>query len=329
MRKIPLNLFGMAFGTAGLGGTWLTAAAQGYAPEAVAIVLLVIAAVLWAVVLGFYATYAIGQRALVKDLVDPIGSPFAALALITPMLVAGQTLPRPAATVVVDVFAALILVHGSWFTGQLMYAGGLDFDKLHPGYFLPSAAGGFVAAASAGTVGQHEFGVVLLGFGIVSWLILGSMILGRLIFRPPLPDALMPTVAIEIAPAAVASLGYFALFGDRIDTVTALLGGYGLLMVLAQVRMLPRYLKLRFTVGFWAFTFAWAGVATAALHWLNWEHPAGQAVWTYLVLAAITALIGAIAVRTAIGLLRNTLLPAPAPDPLPAGVDRPTVGDAG
>lgn len=108
MRKIPLNLFGMAFGTAGLGGTWLTAAAQGYAPEAVAIVLLVIAAVLWAVVLGFYATYAIGQRALVKDLMDPIGSPFAALALITPMLVAGQTLPRPAATVVVDVFAALI-----------------------------------------------------------------------------------------------------------------------------------------------------------------------------------------------------------------------------
>ena len=309
MRKIPLNLFGTAFGTAGLGGTWLTAAAQGYAPTAIAMVLLVIAAVVWAVVLGVYLTYAIGQRMLVKDLTDPVGSPFAALILITPMLVAGQTLPRPAATVIVDVFAALILLHGSWFTGQLMYAGNMDLDKLHPGYFLPSAAGGFVAAASAGAVGQHEFGVVLLGFGIVSWLILGSLILGRLIFRPTLPDALMPTVAIEVAPAAVASLGYFSLFGDRVDTVIALLGGYGLLMVLAQLRMLPRYLKLRFTPGFWAFTFAWAGVATAGLHWLGWEHPAGQAVWTYLVLAAITALVGGIAVRTVIGLLRNSLLP--------------------
>jgi tellurite resistance protein len=312
MATIPLNLFGMAFGTAGLGGTWLAAAAQGYAPTAIGITLLVAAAVVWAVILGFYATYAVRHRALTADLVDPTFGPFAALALITPVLVAAQTLPRPAATVIVDVFATLILVHGSWFTGQLIYAGKLDFDRLHPGYFLPSAAGGFVAAAGAGTVGQHDFGVVLLGFGLVSWLILGSLILGRLIFRPSLPDALLPTIAIEVAPPAVASLGYFALFGSRIDTVTALLGGYGLLMVLAQVRLLPRFRRLRFTPGFWAFTFAWAGVATAALRWLGWGHPVGEAVWTYLVLAAITGLVGAIAVRTVIALVRGTLLARPA-----------------
>lgn len=325
MRKIPLNLFGMAFGTAGLGGTWLTAAAQGYAPAAVGLVLLAIAAVLWVVMLGIYGTYAIGQRALVRDLVDPTGGPFAALALITPILIAGPTLPHPAATVVVDVFAALIVVHGSWFTGQLIYAG-LDFDRLHPGYFLPSAAGGFVAAAGAAAVGQHEFGVLLLGFGFISWLILGSLILGRLVFRPPLPDPLTPTIAIEVAPAAVASLAYFALFGDRVDTVAALLGGYGLLMALAQLRMLPRYARLRFTPSFWAFTFAWAGVATAALHWLGWERPVGQLLWTYLVLAAITTLVAAVAVRTVIGIARDTLLPKAV---LPAETVRPTVDSVG
>jgi len=327
VRKIPLNLFGTAFGTAGLGGTWLTAAAQGYAPTAVGLVLLAVATVLWAVVLGFYGTYAITQRALVKDLVDPIGGPFAALALITPMLIAGQTLPRPAATVIVDVFAVLIVLHGSWFTGQLIYAG-MDFDQLHPGYFLPSAAGGFVAAASAATVGQHEFGVLLLGFGIISWLILGSLILGRLVFRPPLPDPLTPTIAIEVAPAAVASLAYFALFGDRVDTVAALLGGYGLLMVLAQLRLLPRYVRLRFAPSFWAFTFAWAGVATAALHWLEWERPAGQGLWTCFVLIAITTLVAAIGVRTVLGLFRDTLLPRP-PVVLPVDTVRPTVGSVG
>ena len=46
--------------------------------------------------------------------------------------------------------------------------------------------------------------------------------------------------------AAVASLAYFALFGDRVDITAALVGGYGLLMVLAQLCLLPRYLRLRF-----------------------------------------------------------------------------------
>jgi tellurite resistance protein len=215
VRKIPLNLFGTAFGTAGLGGTWLTAAAQGYAPAAVGIVLLAIAAVLWAVMVGIYGTYAIGQRRLAKDLVDPVGGPFAALALITPTLIAVPTLPHPAATVVVDVFAALIVVHGSWFTGQLIYAG-MDLDQLHPGYFLPSAASGFIAAA---------------------------------------------------------------------------------------------------------------GVATAALHWLGWERPAGQGLWTRLVLAAITGLVAAVAVHTVLGLLRGTLLPRPVM--LPADAVRPTVSSVG
>ncbi|REH35284.1 tellurite resistance protein [Kutzneria buriramensis] len=122
--------------------------------------------------------------------------------------------------------------------------------------------------------------MVVLGFGLVSWLILGSLILGRLIFRPSLPGALLPTIAIEIAPAPVATLAYLALSGDRADAVTAGLAGYGLLMVLARLRLLPRHLMLRFAPGFWAFTFAWAGAA--------------------------------IAVRTVIALVRGTLLPKPA-----------------
>jgi tellurite resistance protein len=38
-----------------------------------------------------------------------------------------------------------------WFTGQWIYRP-LELAKVHPGYFLPSVAGGFVASASAGLV---------------------------------------------------------------------------------------------------------------------------------------------------------------------------------
>ncbi|HTI19664.1 MAG TPA: hypothetical protein VL652_01655, partial [Kutzneria sp.] len=85
---------------------------------------------------------------------------------------------------------------------------------------------------------------------------------------------------------------------------------------------------LRFAPSFWAFTFAWAGVATAALHWLEWERPAGQGLWTCFVLIAITTLVAAIGVRTVLGLFRDTLLPRP-PVVLPVDTVRPTVGSVG
>jgi tellurite resistance protein len=43
----------------------------------------------------------------------------------------------------------------------------------------------------------------MFGYGIICWLIPGSMILARLFFRPMLPAAITPTIAVEVAPAAV------------------------------------------------------------------------------------------------------------------------------
>jgi tellurite resistance protein TehA-like permease len=70
-------------------------------------------------------------------------------------------------------------------------------------------------------------------------LVIGSLILARLFFGPTLPTPLLPTLAIEVAPAAVASLAYFAQHGDYVDPVVAFLAGYGVLMALAQLRLFP------------------------------------------------------------------------------------------
>ncbi|GAA5199820.1 hypothetical protein GCM10023322_76290 [Rugosimonospora acidiphila] len=326
--RIPLNFFGMPFGIAGLAGVWLTASEQGDVTHWVGEVMLAVAAAVWAVTIGFYLAHAATHRGrLAADLVDPVAGPFASLALITPMLLASEGVAPHAGgagTALVDVFLALTVIHGAWFTGQLIYRD-LDFDRLHPGYFLPTVAGGLVAAATAGQVHQERLGMAMLGYGLICWIILGSLILGRLIFRPALPAALLPTIAIEVAPAAVASLAYFSLRGGRIDTFAAVLAGYGVLMALAQLRLLPAFLRLRFAPSFWAFTFGWAAVANASLHWIEWGAPAGHTAYTYLVLAAITALVGGIAARTALALVRRQLLPpaaAPSTGPTAAPATR-------
>ena len=172
---------------------------------------------------------------------------------------------------IIDVFIVGVVLLGGWFTGTWM-RGGTDLDRLHPGYFLPTVAGGLVASAGAAEVGQQRLAQFMLGLGILCWIIVGSMILGRLIFRPPLPDALAPTMAIEVAPAAVASVAYFFSHGARITPFVTALAGYGLLMVVAQIPLLSRYVRLKFSLATWAFTFSWAAVASTLLFWIEAEH---------------------------------------------------------
>jgi tellurite resistance protein len=320
-QPVPPNAFGAGFGLAGLAECWVIACEQGHVPAWPGYALLALAAAVWLVTVAFYLRGVIAAPSrFVADVTSDVFGPFAALVVIVPLLLAAIGLAPHAPTagkICVNIFLALTVLYGGWITGQWIYRP-VDLDKMHPGYFLPTAAGGFVASAAASAVGEHRIAEVMLGYGIVCWLILGSMIMGRLFFRPLPPPPLLPTLAIEVAPAAVASVALFALNGGRIDLFASGLAGYGVLMVLAQIRLLPLYLKLSFGLGFWAFTFSWAGVAAATLFWINLERPPGQLVYMWIVLALITAFIGAIAVRSAMALARGNLLP-PAPAAVTTG----------
>lgn len=311
-RRVPLNIFGIGFGMAGLATTWRIAVGQHLVVHEVSDVLIGLAAVAWLVSVVLYLHYLLTTRdALMTDLHDMTVGPFASLALITPILLAADGIApyaRSAAAVIVDVFVVGVVLLGGWFTGIWM-RGGTNLDRLHPGYFLPTVAGGLVASAGAAVVDQERLAQFMLGVGIVYWFILGSMILSRLMFRPPLPDALAPTLAIEIAPAAVASVAYFLIHGAHVTPVLTALAGYGLLMVFAQIPLLSRYMRLTFSLATWAFTFPWAAVASTALFWLAAEHVTGARVLAYVVLTALSVLVGAIAFRTIVAVIEGSLLP--------------------
>jgi tellurite resistance protein len=311
--RIPANFFAMPFGLAGLGVVWSAMSKYDRAPRVVANALFVLAALVWLIVLIGYLRHALGDRGSVRaDFTDPVASPFVSPAVITPMLLAAQGLFPVApmvGKVLTDVFLALTVLLGSWLTSQWMY-GPLDLDRFHPGYLLPTVAGGMVASAAAAEVGQLQLAMAAFGIGLVCWLSLGTVVIARLMFRPPLPVPLRPTLAIEIAPAATATIAYFAMNGDHIDFAAAVIGGYGLFMVLAQLRFAPALARLPFMPSTWSLTFTWAATATSALHWLHDDAPPASGLYEYLTAAVITVLIAGIALRTLIALLRGQLLPA-------------------
>jgi tellurite resistance protein len=310
--RVPPNLFSMAFGLAGLADAWRAAEPVLGVPAAVPDALYALALVVWVATLAAYLAQ--GPRQLVADVLDPVLAPFICLIALTPMILA-TTLVNSAFTagrVITLVFLAATVGYGGWLIGHWI-AGDIPQDKSHPGYFLPTIAGGFIAAEAAATFGLRGLAEATFGIGLISWFLIGSTILNRLFFSRPLPAPLVPTLAIEVAPPAVGGIAYFAITGGSRNFLAAALGGYAVLMALAQLRLFPQYRRLTFGPTFWAFAFSYAAVATYALEWISLTRVPAGAFWSVVVLILITGFIGTIAVRTAVLAARGQLLPAPGP----------------
>lgn len=304
-----LNLFGIAFGLAGLAGTWTAAAAAGMAPDLVANVLWLVVVTTWAVLVVRYLRGST-PRVIASELRHPVLGPFAALVPTTALLVGARLIGINGTTgrTVVAVAGLLAVVFGTWFFANLL-RGGADIDKLHSGYLLPTTAATLIGAQASAAAGWDEVAHAAFAVGILSWLLVGAVLLARLTFRPALPDALLPTFAIFSAPPAVAGNAWFTMHpGDTGVVQQALLGTF-VLLIGAQVLTVPRYVRLSFTLGWWALTFTTGASATYLVHWSDETAFYGWQILAWTAVATATVIIGTIAVRsvTARGKVRGPL----------------------
>ena len=283
-------------------------------PQAVPDALSILDAALWLVLVGAYLAQ--GPRIVLADLRDPVLSPFISASALTAMLLAAALAKDAfaAGRVLVIVFLAVTIGIGSWLTGQWM-TGGIELDSVHPGYLLPTAAGGLIGANAAAQVHLHALAEASFGIGVISWVLLGSITFNRLFTRPALPSALARTMAIELGVPAVAGSAYFAVAGRTVSLTACALGGYAVLMAVAQVRLIPIYRRLSFTPGAWSFTFtfAYAAAAAYALGWLTIKKPPGATGYAIAVIALLTAFVSWIAFRTVVLAVRGQLFPASPP----------------
>ena len=309
--RITPNLFGVAFGLGGLMGVWQSAYALDLAPRWPSIVLLACTATAWVLVLVAWATPA-GRagRSVQRELTDPVTGPFLGLAPTTLVLIgAGVADLEPSVGRPLVIGGSLgVLLTGGVLTGVWTRLD-LRLHDIHPGYYLPTVGGGLVSAYGLARIGEPQWGMVAFGAGLLTWLLIGSVVVLRMLTGPMLPAALVPTVAINLAPPAVAGNAHLALNGGRFDEVAHALLGLTLLLVVVEVTMLPLYRRLAFGAGFWAFTFTYAAVATNLVQWSEhaWGAQGRSASWACIVV--ITSFITVIAVRSFVSLARGTFLP--------------------
>ncbi|MCO8273962.1 transporter [Actinoplanes sp. TRM 88003] len=298
--RIPLNTFAIGFGLAGLAEAWSAAAPTLALPGWLPQVFWSIAAVAWLWLLTAHLVRGLRATQRLRDqLRHPAQGPLAALVPVIALLL-GADLSRYAFTagrIVVVVALVAAALFAGWLIGTWLQ-GDLELEAVHGGYLLPTVAAGLVGADAAAAVDLRLVGWAAFGVGVFFWVMMTTLIVLRIIVRPALPDALTPTLAILLAPPPVAGLAWFALAGPSAGAAPAALAGLGVVLALTQVALLPRYRRLTFSLGFWSFTFPAAAAAAFTFEWLEIETAPGRQAITAVLLIALTAFVGVLAVRS-------------------------------
>jgi tellurite resistance protein len=298
--RLPLNTFGIAFGTAGIAGSWTAAGDLLGAPMAISQVLWAAAAIAWVVTIVRYLRRPGGIRAVIADLRNPVLGPFAALVPIVGSLLAAHlsTWVPVAGAVGVWAMLALTTAFGAWFVTDLLTRP-RDPGALHGGYLLPTVASTLLAAQSLATIGHPALATGFFATGMLFWLLVGAVLFVRFVTGPAIPAALLPTLAIVSAPPAVAGNAWWVLTGGTPSIVLTALAGTMVAFLLPHAFLVHRYVRSGFAIGFWALTFTTAASATYAMRLLTSANVGalGTAL-AWVVVALATVIVGSIAARS-------------------------------
>lgn len=131
----------------------------------------------------------------------------------------------------------------------------------------------------------------------------------RLILQT-LPVPLRASLGLHLAPPAVACVADLAVSEGPPDRLAQILFGYALLHALTMVRLVPWLRKQPFSPAAWAYTFGVSALPLAALRLTERGLEGPGTSLAVPLFAAANLIIGWIALRTVLLLLRGRLLSA-------------------
>ncbi len=290
IEHLPVPVFATVMGFGGW--TLATAALErhyGAAPGA-SLVLLVVTAALFLFLASLYLLKL--QRhpgRVAEEWRHPVRRSFFPAISIGLLLIATATAPHRA-DVALPLWAVgtalqlllTLLIVRAWIVSDHALA------HLNPGWFVP-AVGNIVVPLAGVPLGFAEISFFFFALGLFFWLVLVTLVFNRLIFHDPLPERLLPTLAILVAPPAVGFLAWTNLAGKP-DLLAHLLFDLALFFALLVATLARRLLAVSFGLSAWAWSFPLAAFTAACLRYADHHGGgffAGLGTGAYIVLVGV------------------------------------------
>ncbi len=178
------------------------------------------------------------------------------------------------------------------------------YEVVHstPAWFIP-AVGNIIVPVVGVEHAPAELSWFFFAWGLLFWVILLILIMNRLVFHNPLPEKLLPTLFILLAPPSIGFVSYIQLTGD-LDVFGRLIYYWAAFFFLLLGSQAYRMARVKFAMSWWAYTFPLAAFTSATglmgqFTELAFFHYAAQVLYilSFAVIAALTA-------RTIIALFR-------------------------
>ena len=263
----PISLFASVMGVGGLAVAWRRAADVFSVSVAIGQTLAWVAAAFFAVVfLAYAAKLARAPRAVLEEVSHPVKMAFVPTTSIALLVLAAALLPEHPRlaeplwwTGAVAQGILTLLVVRAWIGSPKMRT-----EHIHPGWFIPPV-GNIVVPLAGVAFAPSEVTWFFFGVGIVYWIALLPLVLGRLIAAEPLPPRLLPTLAVLISPPAVGAIAWVKLggaWGDPVSTILLAVAVFQGILLLAQI---PELRKAPMGPSNWAYTFPLAALTAALL----------------------------------------------------------------
>ena len=265
LKYFPVSFFAMVMGLSGLTLAWHKGEkALGIGlPIAHALGLFTFA--LFVVLLAIYATKAIRYpQAVVGELNHPVMMAFFPTISISFLLMTMCLKPLwPGFAFILWVIGTVLhLVLSLHVVRSWIHHTKFQVGHLNPAWFIPAVGNVIVPLGGVG-FGYIELSWFFFAVGISFWVILLVIVFNRMLFHEPLPERLLPTMFILIAPPAVGFLSYLRLSGE-VDAFARVLYYLALFFTLLLVIEAPRFARLPFFLSWWAYSFPSAAVTTAS-----------------------------------------------------------------
>lgn len=308
---LPVGLFGSVMGVTGLSVAWRLAHLRYGAPEGIA---LAIAAVAIAAFVLMVAGYAVKMVTAFGAARTEFRHPIAGN-LFGTVLISLLQLP-----IVLAPFAR-VLAQAMWTAGaagMLLFAWlivsrwMMDRQQLAhatPAWIIPVVGllNVPLAVPTLGLPHLHGLMVAALAIGLFFALPLFTLIFSRLVFEPPMPAALKPSLLILVAPFAVGYSTYTVTIGqtDLFAEALFMLTLFMLAVLLGQLRSLP--LACHFRISWWSVSFPLAASSVAALRFATARPGEMTDAIAVALLAFASLVIAGLLIGTVVDLARGGL----------------------
>lgn len=308
LSQFPVAWFAMIMGLTGLALAWAKAEELLALGVAVSPWLTALASILFLVLAGFYAAKLVRHRDVaLREWSHPIKTSFVPTVSIALVLLAIAWLPYSAP------YSKLLWLSGLTLHLLLtlraitrwMHQSTFEIVHLNPAWFIP-VVGNILIPIAGVEHAPDQLSWFFFSIGIVFWPLLLTIIFYRVIFHGSLPERLLPTLFILIAPPAVGFLAYLRLTGE-LDAFALVLYHIALFFTLLLFAQLRWFLRLRFFLSWWAYSFPLTAIAIATL--TMFEHT-GDIVFLRLsgvLLGIATVVIAGLLARTALAVGRREI----------------------